>query len=246
MPQVTTRYGAPARPGARPLVTFTIIGICAVVYAGQLIDDRVTEALAFWAPLAVSEPWRFVTAAFAHSPSFVMHILFNMYALWLTGQYLEPMLGRARFVALYLISAVGGSVGYLLLAQLPSRAGEVTGWLIPTVGASGAVFGLFAAVFVLNRHLGRQSTGILVILGINTVLGFVVPNIAWQAHLGGALTGAAIAGLLALTSPQGRDPAARARRRWHWPGILAVLAVLVALALWRLYAVHSVAPWAII
>ena len=116
-----------------------------------------------------------------------------MFALWQIGIYLEPMLGRVRFAALYLISALGGSVGYLLLATPPGGIADLqqgSSWVIGTVGASGAVFGLFAALLVLNRHLGRSSAGIVVVLAINAVLGFVVPGIAWQAHLGGAITGA--------------------------------------------------------
>ena len=74
------------------------------------LDDRI----AFVPALAQSEPWRFLTSAFAHGG--ITHIAFNMYALWVMGSYLEPMLGRARFVAIYLLSALGGSVMYLLLS----------------------------------------------------------------------------------------------------------------------------------
>ena len=70
--------------------------------------------------LAQSEPWRFLTSAFAHGG--LTHIAFNMYALWVMGTYLEPMLGRARFVAIYLLSALGGSVMYLLLSAPPTAA----------------------------------------------------------------------------------------------------------------------------
>lgn len=231
-PRTGTRYGASARSGSRPVVTLGIIALCVLVYVGQLASDRLTVDLAFVPFLAQAEPWRFLTAAFAHSPGFLLHILFNMYALWITGSYLEPLLGRARFLALYLVSAVGGSVGFLLLAS--GRA-----WFTPVVGASGAVFGLFAALFVLNRHLGRQTGGILAILAINTVLGFVVQGIAWQAHLGGAIAGAAVALALVLTSAPGRSRAAQARRRWQWPAIGLVLAVVVFLAYLRLSSVDD-------
>ncbi len=212
----TTRLGAPVTDG-RPLVTYTIIGLCVALFIGQQISGRVTDTLAFSGISGYLEPWRFVTVAFVHSPGFFFHILMNMYVVWILGQYLEPLMGRARFVALYLISAVGGSVGYLVLA------GDFTQW---TVGASGAVFGLFGALLVLNRHLGRSTGGIVVVLVINGVLGFVIPNIAWQAHLGGGLTGAAIAGVLAVTAP-------RERRRWQWPALTAVLVLTVVLAVVR-------------
>ena len=127
------------------LTTLTIVALCVLVYVGQRTSDRLTFDLAFVPFLAESEPWRFLTAAFAHSPGSLLHIAFNMYALWITGNYLEPLLGRLRFLALYLVSAVGGSVGFLVLAD-----GQQ--WFTPVVGASGAVFGLFAALLVLNPH----------------------------------------------------------------------------------------------
>jgi membrane associated rhomboid family serine protease len=174
----------------------------------------------------MSEPWRFLTAAFAHAQGQPLHILFNMFALYQIGSYLEPMLGRVRFASLYLISAIGGSVGYLLLATPPGNIVELqrgNAWVIGTVGASGAVFGLFAALLVLNRHMGRSSAGIVAVLAINAVLGFVIPGIAWQAHLGGAVTGAVLAALIAVTAP-------RPRQRLQLPALAAVALVVVALA----------------
>jgi membrane associated rhomboid family serine protease len=85
------------------------------------------------------------------------------------------------------------------------------------------VFGLFAALLVLNRHLGRSSAGIIGVLAVNAVLGFVIPGIAWQAHLGGAITGAVLAALIAVTAP-------RPRQRLQLPALLAVTLALVALA----------------
>lgn len=235
----TSRFGA-AATGGRPVVTLSLIAICAVVYVGQLVNDRVTIELMFVPLLAETEPWRFLTAAFAHSPNSVMHILFNMFALWITGQYLEPLLGRAKFLALYLISAVGGSVGFLLLAQLPEQLGQPSGWTTPTVGASGAVFGLFAATLVLNSHLGRETGGIIAIFLINGALGFVLPNIAWQAHLGGAITGAAIALVLAATAPKGVTVVeAASRRRWFWPAMVGLLVLLAAASAWRIQSVEN-------
>jgi len=229
-----TQFGAKVTQGGRPVVTQTIIVICVVVWLLQRVSSQVTAELAFVPVLGVDEPWRFLTGAFAHSPSQMLHILFNMYALWVIGQYLEPMLGRLRFAILYLVSAFGGSVGYLLLASPPAlpltQAGiDSSNWLVPVVGASGAVFGLFGALLVLNRHLGRSSGPMLGVLAVNAVLGFVVPGIAWQAHLGGLVTGAALAAVITVTAPQGR-------RRLQLPALAAVL-VLVAGAAVAKYAV---------
>jgi membrane associated rhomboid family serine protease len=121
------------------------------------------------------------TAAFVHEQ--IWHIALNMLALWILGSSLEPVLGRSRFVALYVLSALGGSVVSLL--GLPP--GGIA------IGASGAVFGLFGALFVVARRFGRDVSSILVILGINAVVGFTVPNIDWRAHLGGLITGALLA-----------------------------------------------------
>src|SRR5680860_1490988 len=199
-----TQFGATVTAGGRPVVTLAIVVICAVVWLLQQVSPQMTRDLAFVPVLGATEPWRFLTAAFAHSPGQVLHILFNMYALWVIGQYLEPLLGRIRFAILYLVSAFGGSVGYLLLASPPplplTQAGiDHSSWVVSLVGASGAV------------------------------LGFVVPGIAWQAHLGGLLTGAALAGVITLTAPQ-------SRRRLQLPALVAVT-VLLAIGAVAKYAV---------
>lgn len=211
-----TVFGGIASQG-RPVVTLTIIGLCIGLFVLQWgTQDQVTEKLAFYPPLAVAEPYRFLTAAFLHSTGFLLHIAFNLYALWMVGPYLEGLLGRAQFTALYLLSALGGSVGYYVLV---SPYGE--GWGTATVGASGAVFGLFGALFVVNRKLGRDVGGIVAVLAINAVLGFVASGIAWQAHLGGLVTGAAIAALIAYL-PRTSGPAVR------WGALAGVAVVLVA------------------
>jgi membrane associated rhomboid family serine protease len=179
-----TALGAPLR-GGRPVVTITIIALCLVSYVLQLSMgwEDWTSRLAFAPVLGDLEPWRFVTAAFVHSTSF-FHIALNMYALWIVGPYLENLLGRARFICLYLLSAIGGQVAVVLLADPTGPS-----WFTATVGASGAVFGLFGAIFVVMRRMGQEARGMLVIIGLNLVVGFVVPNISWQGHLGGLVTG---------------------------------------------------------
>jgi membrane associated rhomboid family serine protease len=212
----TARTALGGRVGdGRPVVTQTLIGLNVVAFALQwLVGRTFTNQLLFFPPTALSEPWRFLTSAFVHSPSSVFHILFNMYALWLVGPYLESLLGRLRYVALYLLCAFGGSVGYFVLAN-PTGAS----WGTAVVGASGAVFGLFGAFVAVNRRLGRDISGIAVVIGLNFALGFVLNGIAWQGHLGGLVTGLLAGAALAWA------PAAR-RRTLH-PAALAGVGVLL-------------------
>ncbi|MEJ1089615.1 rhomboid family intramembrane serine protease [Microbacterium sp. Mu-80] len=190
------RWGGSIAADGRPIVTYIIIALTAAVSLLQLvpgIGGYITSALRF-APAylypdlsgAPFEPWRTLTVLLVHGG--FIHLGLNMLALWMLGRSLEPMLGRWRFLALYLISGFGGSVAAACLA--PNTA---------TVGASGAVFGLMAALLIVGRHIGANVTGILVVLGINFVFGFVVGGISWQAHLGGAIVGAAVAYIFTRT-----------------------------------------------
>jgi len=207
-----TALGAPLRTG-RPVVTYTIIALCLVSYVLQLSVDGWTGRLAFSPFTGELEPWRFVTAAFLHSTQ-IFHVALNMYALWIVGPYLENLLGRARFISLYLLSAIGGHVAVVLLADPLSAS-----WFTGTVGASGAVFGLFGAIFVVMRRMGQEARGMLVIIGLNLVVGFVVPNISWQGHLGGLVTGAVLGAAYAFAP----------RERRTLVSIVATVAVAVLL-----------------
>lgn len=224
-PEVRTVYGGAAAAGA-PKVTFGIIAACALVYVLQWIipADAVFRNFAFASVYATPEfgafePWRMLTAAFLHSQGFVLHVVLNMYMLWIFGQALEPLLGRIRFLALYLISAVGGSVGYLALTPILPPGGPVG-----VVGASGAIFGLFGAMLLVQRHRGGDTRQLWVLIAINGVIGFVVPQIAWQAHLGGLVTGALCAAVLAY-APRGPR-----QRLVQAAGLAAVVLLLVAVS----------------
>ncbi|WP_438853369.1 rhomboid family intramembrane serine protease [Agromyces sp. M3QZ16-3] len=190
-PAALTRVRSAARRGA-PVVTYSIIGITLAVYLLQLIPGlgrAVTNSL-YFTPLAMGvlevEPWRMITVLLVHSTALIFHVLLNMYTLWIFGQLLENLLGRWRFLALYLISGLAGSVGVIWLAD-PNTS---------VVGASGAIFGLMGAYLVIQRRLGGNATQLLILVGINLVIGFVPGwNISWQAHLGG-LIGGALVGLI--------------------------------------------------
>lgn len=183
--EARTALGGRRRDG-RPVVTISLIAVCVASFALQQLVPGWTDRWVF-SPLAGwFEPWRFLTAAFLHSPGGFVHLAVNMLALWMIGPYLEGALGRARFLTLYLLSAVGGSVAVVLLAT------PLNSWTTGVLGASGAIFGLFGAVLVVMRRLGGDVRGILVVIGLNVVIGFVVSGIAWQAHLGGLVTGAVL------------------------------------------------------
>jgi membrane associated rhomboid family serine protease len=111
------------------------------------------------------------------------HLLFNMFALYVVGPPLESWLGRLRFGSLYALSALGGSVLVYLLSPVYT----------PTAGASGAVFGLFGATFVVAKRLHLDVRWVAALIAINLVLTFTVPGISWQGHLGGLVTGALVA-----------------------------------------------------
>ena len=197
-------------PGtATPVVTYSLIGVNVVIYLLQLIPGLNLTAALLYSPYyslaefasagAPYEPWRMITSMFAHSPSSFLHILFNMFTLWMFGQALESMLGRARFLALYFISGLAGSLGVLyfdLAFGLEFNS---------VVGASGAIFGLMGAYLVILRHLGGNSTSLLVLLVINVVISFLPgSNLSWQAHVGGLIGGAVVGLIYARTRERSR------------------------------------------
>jgi len=220
---VRTPFGGRPTDG-RPLVTYSIIGLCLVVFLLQQVPNLgITNDLAFVPGLAADEPWRFVTTAFLHAPNFLLHIAFNMVALWQVGPALEHLLGRARFVTLYLVSAVGGSVGFLLLAD-PANPFS---WFAPVVGASGAVFGLFGATVLVLRRLRLDARPLIGVIVVNAILGFVISGIAWQAHLGGLVAGTAVTAAFVYAPKQRRSIA-------QGFGVALVALLIVAVAWLRL------------
>ncbi|MFI0153204.1 rhomboid family intramembrane serine protease [Streptomyces lydicus] len=175
------------------LVTKILLGLNVAVFlavlasGAELVDRLDLLGLAFdpdryqLVGVAEGEWYRLVTAMFLHQQ--IPHIAFNMLSLWWLGPPLEAALGRLRFTALYLISGLGGSaLSYLLAAQNQ-----------PSLGASGAIFGLLGATAVLLRRLNYDMKPVLILLGLNLAFTFLWPNIAWQAHVGGLVVGAAVA-----------------------------------------------------
>jgi membrane associated rhomboid family serine protease len=209
LPTTRTALGG-VRHAGRPVVTLTLIGLCVVSFVLQLVVPTWTARWLFSPVLGFYEPWRFLTAAFLHSPGQYLHIVFNMVALWFVGPMLEQTLGRVRYLTLYLLSAVGGSVGLVLLTSNPHLLAADPSLIARTslvqasLGASGAVFGLFGAALVVTHRLGGDYRGIIGLIVVNFAIGFVAANVAWQAHLGGLVTGGVLAAAYAYAPKERR------------------------------------------
>ncbi|MGV0745519.1 rhomboid family intramembrane serine protease [Mycolicibacterium sp. XJ870] len=220
VPAARTQFGGVQRSGA-PLLTYTLIAVNVLMFVLQMASKNLETELTLWPPgIALhDEYYRLVTSAFLHYGA--MHLLFNMWALYVVGPPLENWLGRLRFGVLYALSALGGSVLVYLLSPLDSA----------TAGASGAIFGLFGAIFVVARHLNLDVRAIGAVVVINLVFTFVGPllgtgAISWQGHLGGLITGAAVAAAFVY--------APRQRRNAVQAGVSVAFALLfVALIAWR-------------
>jgi membrane associated rhomboid family serine protease len=189
-PAIVTAMRSAGRSGA-PVVTYSLIGFCVLVYIAELLtggtNGLLTQLFAYYAPLTATQPWRMVTSIFLHAS--ILHILFNMYSLFIFGPIMERLLGRVRFLVLFFLAGIGGSVAVLLIA--PN---------VVVLGASGAIFGLFTGFFVIQRRLGGNGNQLLVLIVINLVIGFIPGmNIAWQAHIGGLVVGAAVAWIFTRT-----------------------------------------------
>jgi len=222
-----TEFGGRALMSGAGAVTKVLIAVNLVMYGLQyLLGSRLTDALAMLPGPAImsdgslggvasGEFWRLLTAAFLHAG--LLHIGVNMFSLYQIGPALERQLGRSRFIAVYLISALGSSVAVYFFS--PSNQ--------LVVGASGAVFGIFGAAIVLWHKLGQDIRPAFVVLAINVVINFVGRSIlSWQGHVGGILTGVLLAVAIGYMPGKGTS-----RRRYQWIAMGAVSAVLVLLVI---------------
>jgi membrane associated rhomboid family serine protease len=206
--QARTTFGG--RPVAGAIVTWTLIAINVAVFLVAWARPAIINDLAMlgYAPytaggpphgVAAGEWYRLITSAFVVpgaglSGLGLVDILFNMWALVFVGPTLEGLLGRIRFLAVYLLSAIGGGVMYYYLASPDHLA----------AGASGAIYGLFGAWFVVSRRLRADTRGIVALIAINLVISFAWHAIAWQAHIGGLLTGALLTAAYAYAPRRNR------------------------------------------
>jgi membrane associated rhomboid family serine protease len=201
------RFGGGLVSGA--VVTWTLVAINVICYVIELVDqttiinDGAMVGHFQTGPfthigVADGQWYRLITSAFLHEPPGsglgLLHIAFNMWALIVVGPALERALGRARFLTVYLVSALGGSVLFYLIAS-PTA---------PAFGASGAIFGLFGAWFVLARKLRMDARQIVGLIVINLVISFAVSGIAWQAHVGGLIAGTALTAAYVYAPRQNR------------------------------------------
>ncbi|WP_299531233.1 rhomboid family intramembrane serine protease [uncultured Streptomyces sp.] len=244
-----TVFGGAVTSAVTPVVTYALIALNVVAYVMEVVRPEVVErfgmlgavltgpdgALYYYegvsAPgfeltgVAGGEWYRLLTGAFLHlepDQSFgVMHLVFNMLALWNLGRMVEGRLGRSRFLGLYLLSAVGGSV--LVYALAPETL---------TVGASGAVFGLAAAFWVISRRLNHDMGPVNRFLA-GLLLWMVVSALftSWQGHLGGLLTGALVTAGLAYAPPRLRTGPVQALGGVLLLGLLALVVVARTAAL---------------
>jgi membrane associated rhomboid family serine protease len=214
--QPHTTFGGQQR--SVPVVTYGLIAINVAMFVLQTVSTKVQGELVLWSPgVAQGDLYRLLSSAFLHYG--ITHLLFNMWALYVVGPPLEMWLGRLRFTALYVLSALGGSVLVYLLSSLTAS----------TAGASGAVFGLFGASFVVGKRLNLDVRWVVGLIAINLAFTFVIPlissqNISWQGHIGGLVTGAVVAAAYAY--------APRQRRNLIQAVVTVAILVLFALLIW--------------
>jgi membrane associated rhomboid family serine protease len=212
-------FGGRVTSGAT--VTWTLVGINVACYLVELLfentvlnDGVLVGRIGPTLGVANGQVYRLLSNAFLHEPPGsgigILHIVFNMWALIVVGPSLERLLGRVRYLAIYLVSALAGSVLFYLVASPATAA----------LGASGAIFGLFGAWFVLGRRLRLDVRQIILLIVVNLGISFAVPGIAWQAHVGGLIAGAGLAAAFAY-APR------RSRALTQAGATVALLAILV-------------------
>lgn len=237
-PQARTVAGAPVRTDRpTPLVTYILIALNVVIYgitaaqSGSVMNNEQASRLFFdwalWPPMiaANGDYIRVLGSGFLHYG--LMHLAVNMFALWIIGRDTELVLGRARYLAVYAVSIIGGSAAVMFL-----QTDAVT------VGASGAVFGLLGAQAIILLRLRRSPAPVLAVVALNIFISITIPGISLWGHLGGLVAGAASTAAL-LYAPQflgaGTDRNKIVRTGWFALAAVAVLSlVLVMLAVLRL------------
>lgn len=219
--QTAPRTVAGGVPISRPVVTYVLIGVDVAIFLGLLLlgIDPAATGLAMSPPeVAFGAWWQLVTSAFLHYG--FLHIAFNMYVLFALGPTMERILGHGRYLLLFLLSALGGGIASYAFSPVATVS----------LGASGAIFGLMGGLVVAGRRLGYDIRQVLILLGINILIGFIPMGgsivIDWRAHLGGLVAGAAAAAVFVM--------APRAHRLlWQSAGVAAMILLMALLVAWR-------------
>jgi membrane associated rhomboid family serine protease len=216
-----TAFGG-RQTGGRPYVTLTFLALNVLAFIAQGFPVSSNAPLNHFTSdyidsnffiAAQHQYYRLLTGAFLHVA--IWHIAVNMLVLLLVGPALEAMLGRVRYIALYLLSAIGGGVLVYL----------VEGIGYSSLGASGAIFGMFAAYWVLARRVRADTSAITGTIVLNLIISVTFPGISLWGHLGGLITGGLIGAVFAFSGA----------RRWHLQlvGVVAIAAILVVATLIR-------------
>ena len=223
--RVRSTAGAPGRSDAP--ASYALIALCVAAFVAEIAGGGgaaslegggtvIREGGLFGPSVAEGEPYRIVTSAFLHAG--FLHLALNMFALYILGTLLEPSIGTARFVGIYVVSILAGSFGALVLDP-----NEIT------VGASGGIFGLMAAAFLIARDRGLDAlasqVGFFVI--INLVFTFSIPGISIGGHLGGLVGGGLAALLVTMLERRGASNA----KLIEGVGLAALCVIAVAGAL---------------
>jgi len=189
---------------------------CTVPGATVIVDHATCSANGgtFSPGVADGGYWQLLTNVFTHQQ--LLHVALNMFSLWMIGPLVESALGRVRYLATYLLCGLAGS------ALVYAAASAYT----PTLGASGAIFGLLGALIVLFLRRGLPIQQLVLVAVLNFALTFSNSEISWQAHVGGFIAGLAIGGVLAY-APGPRHRVVR------WTGLAAVVAVIVVVIVVR-------------
>jgi membrane associated rhomboid family serine protease len=227
----TTVFGG--RPTRSATVTYTLIALNVLLFLVELAKPSIANSwgLLGYAPFAQGGPvqgiaagqwYRLITSAFLPPATGLgglgfLDILFNMWALYVVGPSLEQLLGRTRFIAVYVLSALGGGVAFFLIGPP----------YVLALGASGAIFGLFGAWLVVSRRLQLDTRGILVLIGINLAFSFLYRStIAWQDHIGGLIVGMLVTAAFAYAPRKNRVV-------FQATAAVAVLVILIVIVVLR-------------
>ncbi|MBF6129265.1 rhomboid family intramembrane serine protease [Nocardia brasiliensis] len=223
---VRTVAGAPAPRGSLPFVTYALIAVNVAIFAvtaaqaQSLLENRASDLFLRWVlyPPAVADGqwWRVLGSGFLHYGP--IHLLLNMFALYVIGRDAELVLGRLRYLSVYLVSLLGGAAAVMVFAQDSA-----------TAGASGAVYGLFGAITVILIRLRQNPNQMLILIAINVFISFSLPGISLWGHLGGLAAGTlATLGILFLPGwLRAKSPQAARLIGWSAVAVVALISLAV-------------------